>query len=203
MTTGIYLIISPTGKKYIGSSKNIERRFNQYKILNCKRQIKLYNSLKKYGVENHSFEILYQCKFDDLYKWERYFGEQFDVIENGLNCKLPGYNDKKGIYSDETKQKISESNKGKKLSKEHKQKIYESNKGNKYTLGKKHSDETRKKMSESKKGNKNSLGKKNSEETCKKISQSNKGKKRSEESIKKRIESYKLACIKRKQTNNC
>lgn len=42
--TGIYKITSPSGRIYIGSSKNIRRRFYSYKNLHCKDQPKLYNS---------------------------------------------------------------------------------------------------------------------------------------------------------------
>ena len=47
---GIYKITSPTNKIYIGQSTNIENRWNDYyKMIRCKRQTRLYNSLKKYG----------------------------------------------------------------------------------------------------------------------------------------------------------
>ena len=47
---GIYKITNPKGKIYIGQSVNIEKRFSSYKsIRNCHYQIKLFNSLKKYG----------------------------------------------------------------------------------------------------------------------------------------------------------
>ena len=46
---GIYKITSPTKKIYIGQSINIEYRIESYKkLIRCKKQIKLYNSLKKY-----------------------------------------------------------------------------------------------------------------------------------------------------------
>ena len=217
---GIYLITSPTGKRYIGSSKDIEKRFKQYRRLSCKEQTKIYNSLNKYGIENHTFEVIYQCNFEDLYKWERFFGEQFNCIEDGLNCSLPAYGDKPLIVSEETKNKMSQSNKGKKLNEYHKKKISKSNKGKKFTdehknklseshKGKKFSDETRKKLSELNKGKKFSdesrkkmsdvkkgktspnKGKEHSEETKKKISELKKGKKFSDEHKKKLSESKK------------
>ena len=57
--------------------------------------------------------------------------------------------------TEETKRKISNSLKGKRLkpfTEEHKQKISLSMKGNKNSLGKRHSDEAKRKMSEAKKG---------------------------------------------------
>ena len=63
---GIYKITNPKGKVYIGYSKDIENRFKYYKRLNCKGQRKLYNSLKKYGPDNHIFEIVEECNLVDL-----------------------------------------------------------------------------------------------------------------------------------------
>ncbi len=109
---GIYKIISPLNKIYIGQSINIIKRFNDYKILNnCKGQIKLYNSLIKYGTENHKFEIVEECKEEQLNEREIYWGLKFNVLDkNGLNLKLGNSN---GKCSEETKHKISQSTKGK------------------------------------------------------------------------------------------
>lgn len=104
---GIYKITIPTGRVYIGQSENIKRRFKQYKGLhNCKEQPRLFNSFKKYGVENHIFKIIEICDFDELNKKERYWQEYYDVIgKNGLNCQLTNTNDKKIKVSDYTKAK--------------------------------------------------------------------------------------------------
>ena len=72
--------------------------------------------------------------------------------------------------SEETRKKMSESNKGEKC----------------YIFGKHHSEETRKKISESNKGENNPMfGKHHSAETRKKLSEARKGKHHSEESRKK------------------
>lgn len=55
---GIYKIISPSGKLYIGKSKNIERRFSEHKSCKGNTAPLLYKSIRKYGAENHSFEIV-------------------------------------------------------------------------------------------------------------------------------------------------
>ena len=57
----IYMITSPTGRIYVGSTIDIDYRFSQYKRLQCKNQIKLYNSLIKHGFEKHNFEKLQLC----------------------------------------------------------------------------------------------------------------------------------------------
>lgn len=63
---GIYKIISPSGKIYIGQSIDIDRRIYDYILLRCKAQTILYNSLKKHGFNNHVFEIIEECDIDKL-----------------------------------------------------------------------------------------------------------------------------------------
>lgn len=140
---GIYKITNPKGAIYIGSSIDIERRFKQYHgIKKESRQPKIYNSIKKYSIENHLFEIIQECNISELYKLERYYGELYDSTSKiNLNCQLPGYDDVKGLISESTKIKLSESrmgmkhwNKGKKLKEETKNKIRESHLGKKHTI---------------------------------------------------------------------
>jgi group I intron endonuclease len=112
---GIYKITSPSRKVYIGQSVNIEKRFKQYKsIYNSRLQIALNNSFKKYGVENHTFEILEECSIELLNERERYYQDFFNVLKNGLNSKLTTSKDKTGKLSNETIKKMSKSLKGKK-----------------------------------------------------------------------------------------
>lgn len=93
--------------------------------------------------------------------------------------------------SDETKKKLSEAQKGKKLSEEHKKKISESHIGNTYGLGRKFSEESKRKISEAQMGNKNALGCHRSEETRRKISEARRGKKLSDETKRKISEAKK------------
>jgi group I intron endonuclease len=83
---GIYRITNPSGKNYIGQSNNIERRWKSYYSLNCKGQPKLYASLSKYGINKHKFEILEQCKEEELYKKEYYYIQQHNSFKEGLNA---------------------------------------------------------------------------------------------------------------------
>ena len=167
---GIYKITSPSGKVYIGESKNILYRFKDYKKLRCKAQTKLYNSLLKHNWELHTFEIIEECLFEDLLCRERNYQDIYDSSgKNGLNCKLTKCGDIKQEMCEETKIKIGESGKGRKLSSEHIQKIKDSNKGRVF------SDEHCKNLSESGKG-------KVLSENCKKaIGDANRGLKRSDE----------------------
>jgi group I intron endonuclease len=112
---GIYKVQSPSGKIYIGQSIDIEHRFREYKrIYNCENQTRLLNSLKKYGPQYHTFEIIEVCDKKVLNKRERYYQDYYDVLsENGLNCKLTTTKDKSGKNSIESNIKRSKSMMGK------------------------------------------------------------------------------------------
>jgi group I intron endonuclease len=108
---GIYKITSPNNRVYIGQSIDIEKRFRKYKGLHCKRQIALYNSFLKYGVDKHKFEVITECTIEELNNLERYYQDLHNVLNNecGLNLKLTNSNDRMAVFSEETRVKISES----------------------------------------------------------------------------------------------
>lgn len=210
---GIYKITSPSGKIYIGQSVDIENRFKTYLRYSCKSQPKLFASLKKYGSENHKYEILHICTKEELSMQEKYYVDLFKSFEsnNGLNVRDGGGNVAK--LSEEQKIKISKSltgkkhslerinanikaQTGKKLTECHKLKIKLSNK--KANLGKKASIETRIKQSLAHKGQKTRLGSNLTDEQKKHLSEinlginnPNYGIKKSEESKNKTSESLK------------
>ena len=113
---GIYKITSPTGRIYIGQTINIERRWNNYySSIGANSQPRLKNSFKKYGVENHQFDIIEYCSEEELDCSERFWQDEFDVTnKNNLNCSLTKCGEKRYKHSEETCKKISELNKGKK-----------------------------------------------------------------------------------------
>lgn len=101
---GIYKITSPSGKIYIGSSKHIQKRKNDYQKYRCKAQLRIYYSLKKYGWDAHTFEVIEECSLEELRTKERYYQELYDCIGiNGLNCFLVSTDEKIEVYSEETK----------------------------------------------------------------------------------------------------
>ena len=163
---GIYKITSPSNKVYIGQSVNIKNRISKYKKDNCKSQTILYNSIIKYGWENHVFEILCECKIEQLNELERYYQDLYSVIsENGMNCSLTTTSTKSGRLSDKTIQKL----KSLKVKESTKEKM----------RNRVLTDCHKEKISIS------LTGRKVSQYTKDKISKSNKGKKRSQECIVK------------------
>jgi group I intron endonuclease len=132
--SGIYGIVNNITKKwYIGQSVDVPRRTMTY--INqgpSKTQIKLYNTIKKYGIKSFSGYLLEQCEQSMLDEKEIYYGNTMNSISpNGYNLRL-GHG--KSIVSDETKKKLSIAQK--KVSKENRHQ----------SLGRKHRPETIEKM---------------------------------------------------------
>ena len=110
---GIYKITSPKNRVYIGQSIDIENRFYLYSINSCHKQIRLYNSLLKYGFKNHKFEVLEECNIEELNNKERRYQEQYNVLGiMGLNCVYQCTKEKRRVISSEMKFKISFANSG-------------------------------------------------------------------------------------------
>jgi group I intron endonuclease len=179
---GIYIIKNIiNGKCYIGKSVTVYCRLRKHKeMLERKAHINIYlqRSWDKYGKGNFTFKLLEPCEELILSQKEH---EWVEYHKNILKIELYNINDidsnGKNRLSEETKRKISEAHKGKKLSEEHINAIKNANIGNKYSLGRKHSQEIKDKMKLSHKNNNVWLGKKHSEETKQKLSLANLGKK--------------------------
>lgn len=125
----IYKITNPINNKcYIGqTTQRISSRWHRYKKLKCKGQPKLYNALLKYGSNNFIYEIFDDSATnqDELDFLEKSYIYCFNSIEYGYNDKEGGSN---GKHTNETKQKLSAINTGKKLSVNTKEKISFGNK---------------------------------------------------------------------------
>lgn len=115
--TGIYKITSPSNKIYIGQTVDFIKRKSHYKNLKIKSQIRLYNSINKYGWDRHVIEIIEKCSLGSLNERERYWQEFYNVLDSakGLNCKYTVTNDKSGKHSEEM---ILNQRKGSKTKKE-------------------------------------------------------------------------------------
>jgi group I intron endonuclease len=117
---GIYKIISPTGKIYIGQSIDIKKRIGIYKNGWTHSQPKLHRSFEKHGFMNHIFEIIEKCSIDILDERETFYKTQ--IIESlgwekALFCDL--HDQGTGPRSEETRKRLSDGKIGKKHSKIH------------------------------------------------------------------------------------
>lgn len=147
-----------------------------YSKLNKPEKGDIHHIIPKCYYKHYNMEIDNSISNTVLLTWENhkkvhnlaYKCAKHFWLKNKLACACYRFGDTepKHIMTEETKRKLSEAHKGRKLSEEHKKKISESNKGEKsYWYGKKLSEETRKKMSDSQKC------KTISEETKKKMSE--------------------------------
>lgn len=122
------------GKVYIGfTAREPQKRWSQHKH-HAKKQTnrKLYNAIRKYGVDNFRFEVIFESDDMDytLNIKEPEFINQYNSIEEGYNYSIGGEAASFGRRdSVETRKKKSESRKGLKHSEETKAKIGNAHRG--------------------------------------------------------------------------
>ena len=113
------------GSIYIGCTINsLEKRFGEHlsRCFTSEYKSKLYNSMKKYGQENFTIELIEECDLNIIYETEKKYVEQYDSYNNGLNSTIGGEGCLGYIHSPEIRQKISENTKN---GNSHKGKTYE------------------------------------------------------------------------------
>lgn len=106
----IYTITNPKGKVYIGQTVNPIKRKSKYKTLDCKGQVKIYNSIRKYGWDNHKFEIiqtLNDCTNEELNTLEIAFIKEYNSLRDGLNLHTGGLGTRGLVWSQESRNRMS------------------------------------------------------------------------------------------------
>jgi len=122
VTIGIYSITNTVdGKRYIGKSKNIEKRFQQHIHLLSKEDVSrdvnrhLFNAVKKYGMGVFKFEIIEQ--FDEvdealLADREIYWMEEYNTLDRTCGYNLLKDSSARTIIHPETIEIFRENNLG-------------------------------------------------------------------------------------------
>jgi len=135
-------------KKYVGQTINDpEDRWKQHVNYSRRSKFAIHNAFTKYGIDSFNFEVIDESanNIDELNDLEEFYISFYDTFYgHGYNMTSGGDN---ALHTEETKKKISEGNKSKKLSEEAKKKIGDANRGNTYWVGKSHSEESKQKMS--------------------------------------------------------
>lgn len=159
-------------KKYIGQSKDIEKRFKKHLTeLKNNRHLNSYmqHSFNRYGIEYFVFEVIELCLEEELMNKEIFYIDKLKSYNRnfGFNVEYGGLRNKK--IAEETKRKISKSMTGIKkplivvekmriAQKKRSDEISNTHKGNTYTKGIARSKEFKEKISKSLIGNKRRLG---------------------------------------------
>ena len=137
---GIYRITNIiTGDFYIGSSKDIKRRWREHKTPSAWKRFPnnpLYKDMKKYGLNNFVFEILEEVEIEQLKEKEQEFIETLKPTYNSCNAKGHDVERYKQYYKEYQKsKKYKEYQKSEKYQESHRKssnKYQKSEKGKKY-----------------------------------------------------------------------
>ena len=159
--TGIYIITNKINdKRYIGQSVDINRRFWDHRCLSHEGNPHLRYSMKKYGKDAFTYEVLEECSIEELDEKERIYIEKLKPEYN----VLPGGQGKRGHLPDSVKRNLREHGKKQWQEKtaEEKQRIIKNNLLCGGKIGHPVTEETRQKLRN------HNLGKKQSKETIEK-----------------------------------
>lgn len=86
---GIYKITNLLNQKvYIGQSVDIEQRWKKHCF--TKDNCAIHKAIQKYGEKNFSFEVLEECKQEELNDKEIYYINKYNSYTNGYNMTLGG-----------------------------------------------------------------------------------------------------------------
>lgn len=115
---GIYRITSPSGRVYIGKTKNMKERIKAYRSANIASKTILKSSILKYGWSAHKMELIHELPPDIedsiLNGYEILFIEQYKSNTNkypkykGMNMTYGGDGVVGYICTEDVKKKISE-----------------------------------------------------------------------------------------------
>lgn len=170
--TGIYKITNNlSNKAYVGQSVNIEQRWGYYRH-GSKDHTPILFAVRKYGLNNFTFEVIEECDREMLNEREIYWIKKANTISpQGYNLSTGGRKTtwmyapsretlekrskalKGQKRTDETKRKMSIAQKGRVLSEEHKEKLRLAHLGQQpWNKGVPMKEETKLKMASSKRG---------------------------------------------------
>ena len=89
--SAVYKIINTvTGDFYVGSSKNVKRRWADHKCQSVWKRFPnnpMYLDMKNYGVDKFEFQILEEIEIDQLKEAEQKFIEKLQPAYNNYNAK--------------------------------------------------------------------------------------------------------------------
>lgn len=154
MRYSIYKITNLVNNKcYIGYTENPKKRWKQHRVSRKDGKKPLYQAFRKYGIENFTFEILYESedRNETLLIKEPYYIQLHDSIRNGYNLQEGGNNTNTDEMKEKSRNRMLQNNPMK--NPEIAKKVSEKLKG----VTRHFSKERNEKISSSKLGNKNPM----------------------------------------------
>lgn len=151
----VYKFTSPSGKSYIGQTKNLRTRIAAHKSNSgC---IAFKDAISKYGFESFTQEILKDnLTLDEANHWEEFYIAEFNtLVPHGYNLLSGGGN---ALHHENTKKKLSDKRKGSRMPESFKIAMSIKMIGNTYSKGQVVSEDRKKYLSEIMKGNSYSKG---------------------------------------------
>lgn len=131
----IYMITNLIdGKKYIGQTTNYNKRSKTHfsKLRDNKHHNEhLQRAFNKYGEKNFKIEILSLCDENQLDELEKEYIKKYNCCDERYGYNLMDGGQKYRHFTNEVKEKMSRSGKGRVFSEIHKKRISENNKGRK------------------------------------------------------------------------
>lgn len=130
--SAVYKIVNKiTGECYIGSSKNVKRRWKEHKRQSTWKQYPnnpLYQDMQKYGLDKFDFQILISIMPECLRAVEQDCIELMKPAYNNINAK--GWDvERRKESKRKAKRKYSQSNKGKEAQRKSNRRYFQSVKG--------------------------------------------------------------------------
>jgi group I intron endonuclease len=166
----IYKITNPVGQVYIGKTSNYRKRIDRYRTLKkYERQRLVYESINKYGFENHNVSIVETFEGDEIYSegkemfWIRTYMSNYNRWPNqsGLNLTDGGKGALGYKMPESHKQKLSKLFTGRTYSDETIERMRQGQLNSPFygiKWQKPHSNETKEKIRKSLTGNPKNLG---------------------------------------------
>lgn len=111
MSCGVYKVTNKiTGECYVGSSKNIEKRWKNHKS-SCYHKKQpgslLYKAMDQYGIANFQFDILEECSEDNLKQLEDKYIRELMPAYNKVRAYAPEWRTSEG-YNERYNSDLSE-----------------------------------------------------------------------------------------------
>lgn len=88
---GIYCITNiKNGMRYVGQSRNIEKRFGEHLRDDIKLKTRLGEAIREYGPKNFALTILEECKIEELDEKERKWIKELNTFPKEYNMTAGG-----------------------------------------------------------------------------------------------------------------